>query len=117
MGKISGRKLRVSTVVLLALSFVFALSCTDATEAQRGTDNTDARFRGWRTNTAKRSVELDEFTSGGPPKDGIPSVDRPVFVSVENARRWLRDNEPVIALEVEGEARAYPLQILIWHEI
>ncbi|MBA3568257.1 MAG: DUF3179 domain-containing protein, partial [Pyrinomonadaceae bacterium] len=33
------------------------------------------------------------------------------------AGKWLGGNEPVIALEVEGEVRAYPLQILIWHEI
>lgn len=111
----SGGKFRVSAFALFALSL--ALSCTGATEAQRGTGDADARFPGWRTNTAKRSVELDEINSGGPPKDGIPAIDRPVFVSVEDARRWLRDNEPMIALEVGGEARAYPLQVLIWHEI
>ena len=113
----SGGKLRVPTIALLALSCVFALSCTRATEAQRDAANTDARFAGWRTNTAKRSVELGEIISGGPPKDGIPAIDRPNSVLIEDARRWLRGNEPVIALEVEGEARAYPLQILIWHEI
>jgi hypothetical protein len=38
-------------------------------------------------------------------------------VSPDEASQWLADNEPVIALEINGDARAYPLQILTWHEI
>jgi hypothetical protein len=60
---------------------------------------------------------LDEFLSGGPPRDGIPPIDFPAFESLESADGWLSDREPVIGLEVNGAARAYPLQILIWHEI
>jgi len=71
----------------------------------------------WKTNTDKKLIELDELRRGGPPKDGIPSIDNPQFISVPEAGSWLSDNEPVIYLEVEGDARAYPLQILIWHEI
>jgi Protein of unknown function (DUF3179) len=72
---------------------------------------------GWDTDFAKHTVPLDEFLSGGPGKDGIPAVDRPTFVSVAEADEWLADREPVIELELGGTARAYPLQILIWHEI
>jgi hypothetical protein len=71
----------------------------------------------WRTDFSKHSVPLDEFVGGGPPKDGIPSIDRPRFVSVEEADRFLAGREPVAVVEVGGEARAYPLQILTWHEI
>ncbi|MFC2079348.1 DUF3179 domain-containing protein [Candidatus Bipolaricaulota bacterium] len=55
--------------------------------------------------------------SGGPPKDGIPSIDQPKFVSLEEADEWIADNELVLALIYKGVARVYPLQILVWHEI
>jgi hypothetical protein len=72
---------------------------------------------GWKTDFSKHTVPLSEFLSGGPGKDGIPAIDEPKFVSVAEAHEWLDEREPVIELELEGEARAYPLQILIWHEI
>lgn len=71
---------------------------------------------GWKTDFSKHSVPFDEFMSGGPGKDGIPAVDEPKFVAVDDAES-LADREPVIELVVDGEARAYPIQILIWHEI
>lgn len=71
----------------------------------------------WRTDFSKHTVPLDEIVSGGPPKDGIPAIDEPTFVSPTEADRWLEDREPVIVVEHEREARAYPYQILIWHEI
>jgi len=70
-----------------------------------------------RTDFAKRTVKLEEIESGGPPKDGIPPIDRPRFDSVALAGKWLDPREPVIAVEIDGRARAYPLSILIWHEI
>ena len=71
---------------------------------------------GWNTDFGRRAVPLSEFQSGGPGKDGIPAIDRPAFVPVEDVE-FLEPQEPVIAFELEGEARAYPIQILIWHEI
>jgi hypothetical protein len=62
-------------------------------------------------------VPLEEIVSGGPPPDGIPAIDRPTFVRPADADGWLTPKEPVIALEIRGDARAYPLQILMWHEI
>jgi hypothetical protein len=76
-----------------------------------------ASTRGWNTNWNRRTIQYDELLSGGPPRDGIASIDEPQFVSQDDAAAWLGDNEPVIALEINGEARAYPLQILTWHEI
>ncbi|MEO0558988.1 MAG: DUF3179 domain-containing protein [Bacteroidota bacterium] len=72
---------------------------------------------GFSTNTALRAIDLSELRGGGPPKDGIPSIDDPQFVSVDVASSWLADREPVILLTVEDETRIYPLQILTWHEI
>lgn len=62
-------------------------------------------------------VDLDEIMSGGPPKDGIPAIDKPQFISPEEASEWLDPKEPVIAVSMAGQARAYPLQILMYHEI
>lgn len=69
-----------------------------------------------RTDFTRHSVPFSEFQSGGPPRDGIPSIDRPRFLSVAGTR-FLAGREPVVALEVDRDARAYPLQILTWHEI
>jgi hypothetical protein len=72
---------------------------------------------GWKTDFSRHSVPLREFISGGPPRDGIPPLDDPKLVSVEAADEWLKDREPVLAVEVGDRARAYPVQILMWHEI
>ena len=69
----------------------------------------------WRTDLTKHSVPWTELVSAGPKKDAIPSIDHPKFVPVSDAAVWLAGNEPVIAVELNGEARGYPLQILIWH--
>jgi hypothetical protein len=70
----------------------------------------------WETDFSKTLVPLDEFQSGGPPKDGIPSIDAPQFTRAE-AVDWLDEREPVIVVEADGETRAYPIQVLTWHEI
>jgi hypothetical protein len=75
------------------------------------------RMEGWtKTDFNKTSIDFKEILSGGPPKDGIPSIDKPKFVPLADVT-GLSDTEPVIGLEINGDARAYPLQILIWHEI
>ncbi len=73
--------------------------------------------REFSTDFRKHSVSYREILSGGPPKDGIPAIDQPKFVSVAEADKWLRPQEPVILFQIGDDARAYPLQILIWHEI
>jgi hypothetical protein len=62
-------------------------------------------------------VPPDQIVSGGPPPDGIPSIDNPKFISVQEARKFLTDSDLVIGLNIKGDIRAYPLQILVWHEI
>lgn len=69
------------------------------------------------TDGVKHSVPLDEIIGGGPPKDGIPSIDNPKFVSVKEASAWLQDGEPGIAFSSGNTHRFYPYQILVWHEI
>ena len=67
----------------------------------------------WRTDLSKKSIQLSELMSGGPPKDGIPAIDNAKFVSPSQAASWLSPKEPVHVIEYEGKVRAYPLQILI----
>jgi len=61
-------------------------------------------------------VDPADVRSGGPPPDGIPAVDAPRFQRASQVS-WLRANEPVLAASVNGEDRAYPVEILVWHEI
>jgi len=69
------------------------------------------------TNGVKHSVPLDSILGGGPAKDGIPSIDRPKFISINEAQKHLSDTEPGLALEIGNVNRFYPFQILVWHEI
>lgn len=61
-------------------------------------------------------IDTGRLLSGGPPPDGIPAIDKPTFLKASDVT-FLDGGQPVLALEVDGEARAYPVQILIWHEI
>jgi hypothetical protein len=72
---------------------------------------------GWETDFGISAVPYGEVLSGGPGKDGIPAIDEPRFESIADARAWVTGRGPVIALEVGGDARAYPLAVLTWHEI
>ena len=58
----------------------------------------------------------DEVRSGGPPKDGIPAIDAPTFKRARSERQ-IDPREPVITVEIGGDARAYPVRYLMWHEI
>ena len=62
-------------------------------------------------------VDTSLIISGGPPPDGIPPLDRPQFLPVFDNLELLDPAESVVALEIDGDARAYPVQVLIWHEI
>ena len=53
--------------------------------------------------------------AGGPPRDGIPAIDEPLFV--DSSRAGLSDTDRVLGLSFGAVARAYPVRILNWHEI
>ena len=77
----------------------------------------DIWSREWgRTDFTRKSIEFSEILSGGPPKDGIPAIDKPKFLPAGTVSE-LGLQEPVISVAMDGAARAYPLSILIWHEI
>ncbi len=60
---------------------------------------------------------VDSMLSGGPGKDGIPSIDKPSFWSMTKASEFLDDGDIVFGLVQNDTVRAYPQRILVWHEI
>lgn len=68
------------------------------------------------TDFSNTSIDLDEIISGGPPKDGIPAIDNPIFKTADEITD-IGPNEPVISLEINGDARSYPVRVLMFHEI
>ncbi|MDJ0947302.1 MAG: DUF3179 domain-containing protein [Alphaproteobacteria bacterium] len=102
----------VTAPASVALVLLFALAALAPALA-----NPSSWKREWpKTDFSKTSVEFNEILSGGPPKDGIPSIDDPKFLPVEKITE-LGEKEPVITVEIEGDLRGYPLRILTWHEI
>ncbi|MHC5073267.1 MAG: DUF3179 domain-containing protein [Planctomycetota bacterium] len=106
------------SVIILALCIGFWVVSAEIRAQRRGPRNPALRnFRGLRTNTDKSLIDLKKIMSGGPGKDGIPAILNPNFVNSDSARKWLSDREPVVSLFINDEAKAYPLQILMWHEM
>ena len=111
---------RLLAPALLALAVA---GCGGASDTPSGRDDgagsgeVTISKAGWKTDFDKNSVPLSEFQSGGPGRDGIPPVDEPKPVGQEQAEDFLDDKEPVLVAEAGGQARAYPIQILIWHEV
>ena len=62
------------------------------------------------------AIPAEEIRRGGPPRDGIPSIDHPTFVSAADAD-FLKPDDRVIGVHYQGIARAYPIAILNWHEV
>ena len=71
----------------------------------------------WDTDFTRTTISFDEIMTGGPPKDGIPSIDDPQFESIADADLWLDDLEPVQVVDLNGDIRAYPVQVMVWHEL
>jgi len=89
-------------LLTLALALAAGAAATDP-EAFNGFD------------VANASVPITAIHRGGPPRDGIPAIDRPTFVSAAQAP--LSDTDRVLGVTIDGIARAYPVRILNWHEV
>ena len=95
------------------------------TNYQAKLDDSGLQTRGWLTDFSRHTVPFDEILSGGVGRDGIPPLDNPRFLTVAEAEsalnvqagRLMNDLEPVVSLKINGEAKAYPLAILTWHEV
>lgn len=100
--------LSVSLIVFLYLIWMFAVAAKPPFPDMHDWGDTDF------SNT---TVVLSDMIEGGPGKDGIPSIDEPEFETIESAGMWLDDREPVVVFSSGDKSKAYPLQILIYHEI
>ncbi|MFH1501606.1 MAG: DUF3179 domain-containing protein [Candidatus Eisenbacteria bacterium] len=109
------RRTALSPAELVSLVAALALVTAACTDVERGLSRETREA--FVTDFSTHNVPLDELVSGRPDKDGIPSIDSPSYESVENASEWLAAAEPVIMIEIDGDARAFPVQILMWHEI
>lgn len=83
-------------------------------QAGQATLNPDYEIK--TTKGTKHVVSLDAIVSGGPPKDGIPSIDNPKFVPADDAE-FLSGKDVVVGVSYNDDTKAYPLSILVWHEI
>lgn len=111
----------IRSLLAASLALGAAISVGGATYFVAGPAAAQDLPRGWarewpRTDFSKTVVDFDEILSGGPPKDGIPAVDDPSFLAAADETR-LEGREPVMSVEIGGEARAYPVRYLMWHEI
>lgn len=61
-------------------------------------------------------IPPEKILQGGPPRDGIPSIDQPKFIGADEDR-LLEPSSLVVGVALQGESRAYPVAILNWHEI
>lgn len=106
-------RVRIGAAALAAATFIAFLS-----SAARAGDPFDWKGEWPRTDFSRHSVKWSEIREGGPPKDGIPSIDRPQFTAVSASYPLaLGAKEPVISVNINGDARAYPLRIVTRHEI
>ncbi len=116
------RRAMLMASMLAGIAPVFNLASVSVIAQEASVDDLNVSTAGWTTDFSQHSVPLSEIRSGGPPRDGIPPIDNPRYVSLAEADAWLAPTEPVIAVTIERPdgsiaARAYPLQILVWHEI
>jgi len=98
--------------VTLIAPILFAASAAFAESAPR---NWEIEWPA--TDFAKSSIEFSDVMSGGPPKDGIPALDKVSFAPAPDIV-GISEREPVVTVEIEGaEPRTYPIRYLTWHEI
>jgi hypothetical protein len=73
--------------------------------------------RGGEFDVTRHNIPLDQIRGGGPPKDGIPALNEPQFVSAQEGEKFLMSWDRVLGVEHNGVAKAYPIKILNWHEV
>ena len=106
------------TATSLPASLEGSVSTINAEEAEAARTKYQRSLRAsWDTDFTRTTISFDEIETGGPPKDGIPAIDDPQFESIADADFWLDDREPVQVVDINGDARAYPVQVMVWHEL
>ena len=94
----------------------------DATETPEGIpiirDRSTPQYFGldWSTDWTIRIVEFEELSQGAG-RDAIPALSAPLYVTLEEASAVYADDEPLVQVDVNGDVRGFPLEIMTWHEI
>lgn len=111
VGALPSRRQAIKLAAMLAAAQPLVLASNSASaQSQIWTK------QGWKTDFSKTNIKFSEIMSGGPPKDGIPSIDNPKFVPVSKVKN-LSPKDPVLSVTVGNVSKSYPLRVLIWHEI
>jgi hypothetical protein len=105
------RWLTIAIVGTMAISLWWQRLDPDSFQAMAGVSLTKNGF-----DLSQSLIAPEEIRRGGPPKDGIPALDRPRFVTATKAA-FLAPEDRVLALVIDGISKAYPIKILNWHEI
>lgn len=105
MGRLRKNLTDIFYLVLIVAAFVFVATRIFGTPTS-----------GWETDFENTSIDMNEVLSGGVPRDGIPPIDNPRFEEVQYVTD-LAPQSPVISININGDARAYPLEVLTRHEI
>ena len=103
----------ISIVIIAIVMIIVFILPTNANYFSVNSQNLNSAIQ----SLNKSIVPLDQIVSGGPPPDGIPSIEDPEFVSVENAENFMSKSDLILGVSINGDVRGYPLQILVWHEI
>lgn len=91
-----------------------ALSCRDPFGGEE-ISFSPAEWSG--TDFCRHSVEFSELISGGQPRDGIPPIEAPIYETIDFASAWVEDSWPILVVAGSTEVLAFPLPILVWHEV
>ncbi|WP_299552022.1 DUF3179 domain-containing protein [Seonamhaeicola sp.] len=104
------------TIIFALMCSSLLLACSSSSESA----NTDNSNNGGNSNIPPSNnswlIPVNEVKDGGPGKDGIPSIDNPVFINANEAS-FIRGDELIVGIILDGQAKAYPHKILDWHEI
>lgn len=104
MKKMTMGRLIIYPLLLVIMSIVFKDQIVSALTQNNGFDLSNSL------------IKVKEIHHGGPAKDGIPAIDKPVFISAEQAD-YLKNDDRILGLSINGISKAYPVRILNYHEI
>ena len=104
-------------IILIILFFISSFISLSSNMIDDRSNKLKSLTYTWNTNWNKHSIPYSELLSGGPARDGIPAIYNPKFTSIKKASSWIKNKEPLIFVKINNQTKAYPLQVLIWHEI
>ncbi len=102
--------MKIQPLLVAVISFVLPFNTFSQLQNPRDVEYV------WKTDTSKRNVELSEIVMLLP-QGSFPSIDFPAFVAKEAGMEMFFEHEPVISVEIQGMAKAYPLNMLTMHEM